>query len=356
MIDRTSSRSARISSPPIGVSGADERLSHPRRNDDVPPRLRSGEHRIAHHSPTQRTGEDVHPLRTVDAHARITTQGPKNQIDPWPGRIDHDLRTHLERFPRQQIGRANPFDDQTATLLVDDEPVGTAVIDENRPGRLRGLHVGQQQPLGMHVQCVVIGERPEETRGFQPRHRLKQLLLRHPTRVRNTQRRGSFAIAIERQQVVQRHAGAEKRRAGLAPPPRGHDELRLLDEVRCTERENAPLAQALSHDRKVVLLEVTDTPVDVFGRGGARFGSEIATVDQGHLQAPRSGLSGHPDARDTPADDDNVEALAQSLHGSGKHFRPLPGRRRATCPKFTAPLVARTGQQPNDDAHLVSTG
>ena len=85
-------------------------------------------------------------------------------------------------------------------------------------------------------------------------------------RVRDLQAVGSVAIAVEREQVVDSDAGAEHRGGRLAPRPRRHQKACLANEVGCSQREDAPLPQALAHHSELVGLEIADAAVDVLRR------------------------------------------------------------------------------------------
>ena len=268
------------------VGGADERLAHPRRHDHVTPRLRAGEHGVANHTATQWTRQHVHTLRPIDTHAGGPSEGGQHLVDPGAGCVHHDPSAHFDRTAAESVGGADSFHEEVARHVATHERVDGDVIDENGTGRRRRLRIREQQPLGVQVECVVIGEAALQSVGVKPRHSLQQRRLRQPLRMRNAQTVGSGHVAIERQRVVQQHTGADEGCGRLAPAPCRHDELRLLHEMRSAQGEDASLTQTLANHRHVVLLEIANTAVDVLGGGGAGARSEVVAFEQSRAQSP----------------------------------------------------------------------
>ena len=72
--------------------------------------------------------------------------------------------------------------------------------------------------------------------------------------------------------------------------------------------EQCALAQCLSHEFDVELLQVAEAAVDEFGGAARCSGRKVPLFDESDGQSSRDSIEGTPNSGDTTADDDDIES------------------------------------------------
>ena len=81
--------------------------------------------------------------------------------------------------------------------------------------------------------------------------------------------------------------------------------------MRRVAAEVGTLVQSLAYEADVAFFEITHAPVDELRRAARRRFGEIGALDESGAVTARHGVDRRPEARRTPADDDDVEVTLE---------------------------------------------
>ncbi len=128
-------------------------------------------------------------------------------------------------------------------------------------------------------------------------------------------------IAVERQKVIQRQAGAQLQPFGQPGIVERQQEGQRAHQVRRNPHQMAPLAQGFAHQAEFHIAQIAKPAMGQLGIVGTGGAGEVARFHQSDLQPAQGAITRGETAGGAAADDQDVEEFAGEPGKGALHAR-----------------------------------
>src|SRR5688572_25579924 len=197
-------------------------------------------------------------------------------------RIEDELCADLDLLAAQAVSGPDADD----AIALPKESVRFDIVACRGTGLDRGLHERQHQPRRAVHLAVVEDGGAREVPIVELRVQVEQFRAAEQARERDPARAVRDAgITVEREEVVEVHAGAEKRLALAAAAIDRNDDRQRGDEVGCDAQQRASFPARGAQSRNIQVLEIANPAVNDLETLGGGAAAEIVALDQHRAQA-----------------------------------------------------------------------